>query len=131
MVEEPGDASALFDGIFARRTLATSGPRLAVRAALVGDHGLALPGDAIEGVSGGEVVISLEGLLEADDAQVAGIDLLNAHGRTLESVEGEVLSYLLAAEPGSAVYARVRFEELPDAEDPGGERMWLSPWYLE
>ena len=119
---------AVFDGVFDRHTYATSGPRLPVRAMLRTDDGIALPGDAVSAEAGGDIVVSLEGLLDVDDNPIEGIDLIAASGAVLATTDSQVLSVPVSAAPGEAWYVRVRFGAGPRGN---GERMWLSPWFFE
>lgn len=138
LTAEPHDRGAIFDGLFARQTYASTGPRLPVRAWLSLGGQVFLPGAAVEGVEGDEgdevasVTVSLSGSYDPAVYTRVEIDLLGESGERLAGVNDAmtgadaILEHSL--EPGdcSACYVRIRLYEDGDDE---GERLWLSPWF--
>lgn len=129
----PFDRAAIFDGFFDRKTYASTGPHLPVRAWLqVGDN-VYLPGRSVDAEGTRNLTVSLVEAYDPDQFTAVSIDLLNEQGDILDSVEEAIddRQALLETviEPGdcSACYIRIRLYEEGDAE---GERIWLSPWFF-
>lgn len=122
------DRRRLFDGLMARNTLATTGPRPQVAAALVSRAGeVFLPGDDVpleeeEGAAAFSLLVSVPG---HPPEEVTAIELLRADG----SVDGgwgtPRVSDRVLAEAGEVRYLRVRLEI-----DGREERLWLSPFFF-
>lgn len=134
LVESPYDRSAVMDGMFARRTAATTGPRLPVRAWLTADGQHYLPGRSVTLTDDATITVSLAGLYDPDVYGHVEIDLLSESGERVAGVDGAVsdddalLQHALEEGDCSACYVRIRLYE--DADDDEGERIWLSPWFL-
>ncbi len=129
LVEGSPGRSTLFDGIFDRTTIATSGPRYPVRAfVLLSDGGVALPGQDVDASLATRLVVSVEDLVDAVAYDTVEIDLIDADGTILDQSDSGVLDLDLTAAPGDVHYARIRLYAPGDTE---GERMWISPWYFD
>lgn len=126
LVTDATQRSALFDALFARRTLASSGPRVAARVlALQEDGSLHLPGDA---VPAGQVrlLASASGQL-AGDAWLEAIEVVDpTDGSVRTSTTTDLLDVSLDLEPGDVVYVRYRL--WVNGEE---ERIWASPFFAE
>jgi len=113
--------ASLFDALEARRTLATSGPRIPVRVAAFAGEILALPGDVVQ--AGVIRVVAAMDLPDGVDA--LGMDLLDGSGAVRgEGIDG--LDTVVEFGSGDAVYLRVRV-----AVDGVEERIWASPFFGE
>jgi len=125
MVAAPADRTALFDAFFARQTLVSSGPRLAVRALLVDAEGVAhLPGsDVASGEARLWVELPTEG---AEDLQ--SMELLRVGEDSLAAwTDGPSLDETISLATDDVLYLRLRFE----GADGEPERIWLSPWFVD
>lgn len=134
MTAAPYDRYALFDALFARTTLASTGPFVEPRAWVETVEGqILLPGTEVDSAEPVTVHVSLSGAYDPDEFVVAGIDLLNEAGDTVASVEAKasdaeaILSTTISGDDCVACYVRVRLYEREDEE---GERLWLSPWFF-
>lgn len=111
---------ALFDGLEARRTVATSGPRPPALAAWVEDSAGARwpPGAAVQG-SSPPLRVLLSGA-EHDTWIVEAVDLITTDGATTVEAAGVDLPW-----PDGAdwAYLRVRYA--------GDERVFVSPWRVD
>lgn len=133
MTAPPYDRYALFDGLFARSTIASTGPFIEPRAFLRLSGGdILLPGSEVS-ASSAEVVVSLIGAYDPVEYPRVGIDLLNENGDIVASVEANgddgqaLMRRTVSGDDGSALYVRIRLHEKGDDE---GERLWLSPWFF-
>ncbi len=119
---------SLFDALFARNTLATSGPMVSVRAAVLDSAGnVSLPGGTVDAEAGPhQVIVSVEESLDA--ATLLSIHLLDQDGATLAESLDELLEENLSLSSGDAVYARIRLQ--PEGVDDEA-RIWTSPFYAE
>ncbi|NOY27572.1 MAG: DUF3604 domain-containing protein [Oligoflexia bacterium] len=120
--------TTLFDALFSRNTVATSGPKLQVRAYVrTTDNQIAIPGDEVTAADADQLVVSVEGLVDGSKWEHVYIDLIDPTGVTLASTEDEALDLSLATIAGDVLYVRLRLYATGDTE---GERMWLSPWFF-
>jgi len=125
MVVAPADRTALFDALFARETLVSSGPRLAVRAVLVDAEGaLHLPGSD---VASGDARLWVE--LPPDGADdLVSMELLRVGDSGLAAwTDGLSLDETVSLATDDVLYLRLRFENT----DGDPERIWLSPWFVD
>lgn len=133
LTADPYDRHAIFDGIFDRKTYATTGPQIPVRAWLTVGEDLYLPGRAVKSEGERSLTVSLAEAYDADQWTTVAIDLLNEQGEILDAIEAaatdERALLQTIIEPGdcTACYVRIRLYEEGDAE---GERIWLSPWFF-
>lgn len=130
--QEPLDRTAIFEGIHARTTLVTSGPRVPVRAAVIAPDGdVYLPGSVLsaDAFHTGRLLVQRDPL-DTDpawDLSGATIELLAPDNVQHASTESDVLDVDLSAlYIETAMYVRIRFD---NGED--GERIWLSPWFVD
>jgi len=138
LTASPYDRSALFDGLIARSTIATSGPLVPVRAwaTVEDDPQVYLPGAELPaGSTGAVITASLLGAFDEDAYTAVAIDLLDAWGETLATTDEPFLQVPVNAEEGDAFYVRVRLYGADDLGPTGptageGERLWLSPWFF-
>ncbi len=110
----------LLEGLRARRTVASSGPRPALRAAAFGVDGrVYLPGEEVHPESS-PLRVRLE--IDPEEVEVAGVELLDGWGEVRLSFDGPALDGEVELAPGEAIYLRARV-------GPGGDdRIWVSPW---
>lgn len=123
---QPG-RDAIFDGLVAHRTYATSGPRIALIASLGGR----LPGATLNH-NGSGTLLSLKVAAPAPLERVLlvrnGVDVMEWDTDDFGESQAIELNELLSIVPG--VYY-VRIEQAPDSVEQDGERAWTSPWKIE
>lgn len=121
---EPLDAAHLFDNLSARRTLATSGPRPELRAAVFDDAGQAWSfGEAVPSEGTLRVEVELSALSEEElDLR---LELIGPGGALLAWSADASLHAEWDPAPGDTLYLRARFFRSDGEED----RLWLSPWF--
>lgn len=143
LVRPPLDRDDVIDALLARRSVATSGPRVDISAWATGKDGTTyLPGQVIPrwNLPAGLVLVLGEldprgGQSWADFEDVV-VERVTDGGRVVSSGSGEAFgdSWDPRADE-SWTYLRVRLDRVGEAEasDPlGGEdRIWLSPWFVE
>ena len=133
MVSGGFSRTTLFDALVDRTTLASSGPRLPVRAWIETlDGRVVLPGEAVSAPMAERLTVSVEGLIDPDEWEQVFIEVISADGIVVASTEEATLQVDLRERAGDALYTRLRL--YAPAVEPGGdegERMWLSPWFFE
>ncbi|MCK6505699.1 DUF3604 domain-containing protein [Myxococcota bacterium] len=137
-VAGPLDRVALFDAIFERATLSSSGPRVVARVLGVDDQGRAwLPGATLPADA---TTLTVQGSIDGNGAQVDRVQLVDRSGAMVADSEGKSFSHTVALSPGAAFYVRVILTEFEAGEgsDSGGggvtespQRTWLSPFFVE
>ncbi len=120
------DRVALWDALWARHTLATTGPRGRLAVAAVTDDGLvAMPGDEIP-VDGFPLTL-LVTVEPGDPYEVERVEIIEPDGgTTVAQAEGESLTISLDDPGTGAVYVRARIWDGGDEH-----RVWFSPLFIE
>lgn len=143
LVRQPLDRDAVLDALLARRSVATSGPRVDISAWATGKDGTTyLPGQAIPrwNLPAGLVLVLGEldprGGLTWEDFEDTAVERVTDGGRVVSSGGGEAFGDSWDPRPDERwTYLRVRLDRVGKAEegDPlgGEERIWLSPWFVE
>ena len=113
------DRGTLFDGLFARNTVAASALPINARAMLTDGDSLHLPGDD---VPAGDY--TLHASVPETGVSVLSIEAINQDGERLALLSPPADSAALSLGVGESVYLRVRL-------DASGveERLWLSPFF--
>lgn len=135
LVQGPLDRPALFDGLLARRTVATSGPRPALQVWAEGDSGTRYNPGALVPREELPLALHLElgalapaGTLAEDQVGAVVIEQLGRGGLLLDSEDGP--SFTGEWSERGWTYLRVRWERAA-GEGLDEERLWISPWFVE
>ncbi len=122
------DRSTLFDALYERTTLATSGPRPDARVLGIDAQGRPwLPGQVLPADVGPLRIIAR---LRDTGYTTQRISVVSAGGDVVTTGYGDSLDATIDLEPGGAWYLRVVF-----TDDSGGDmpehRVWVSPFFTE
>lgn len=143
LVRPPLDRDQVLDALLARRSVATSGPRIDLAAWATGKDGTTyLPGQAIPrwNLPAGLVLVLGEldprGDLSWADLEDVAVERVTDGGRVVSSGGGEAFGDSWDPRPDERwTYLRVRLDRAGEPEDGdplgGEERIWLSPWFVE
>ncbi len=140
---DPLDRDALFDALQARRTLATSGPRVELTAWAVGRNGdRYLPGEHIPRWNQPALLVLVLGELDPrgehrwEDFEEIVIERVSSGGRVVAIGPGEAFGDRWDPRADETwTYLRVRLlRGAASSGHPslnGEERLWLSPWFTD
>jgi hypothetical protein len=123
------DATALFDAMDARNTVATTGPRPALRVWARGQSGaLYLPGSAIPSEDGPfDVYLGAEEMDVHTGATLDRVSRVGADTAVVAAAEGPEFLESWVPAPGEWTYLRLHYRR----ELGGEDRVWVSPWFAE
>ncbi|RME24645.1 MAG: DUF3604 domain-containing protein [Deltaproteobacteria bacterium] len=122
------DRETLFDALYERATLATSGPRPDARVLGIDAEGRPwLPGQVLPADAGPLRILAR---VRDDGATTQRISVVDAGGEVVTTGQGDSLDATIDLEPGGAWYLRVVM-----TDDSGGDmpehRVWISPFFTE
>lgn len=125
-VAGPLDRVGLFQALFDRATVATSGPRPAGRVLAIDADGVPwLPGSVLP--AGGQQLRVLA-RVNVDGYTTDRIALVAADGQVLHTGTGAALDYSFQPDPDWAYYLRVVMTDTATAQEA---RLWISPFFTE
>lgn len=121
-VAGPLDRVGLFDAIFERATVSSSGPRIIARAIGVDDQGRPwLPGSLIPADAS---TLTVQGRIDGNGSRVDRVQIVDRWGQMIADSEGAVFSHTITLEPGGAWYVRIILTDVsastPDTGGTGG-----------
>jgi hypothetical protein len=116
---------ALFDGLEARRTVATTGPRPNFQVYARGADGVLRPPGALLPAEALPAELFLE--IEGSDSRLAAVELVDASGEVLVAKGDRIFRHRWAPKTAAAAYLRLRYSGPDAAED----RVWFSPWFTD